>query len=151
MPFTLVLQWAPGVCSGNSGVACQINPVPIEFTIHGLWPEPNGAPSNDDFDGQKFFSYDWQNLVVILITVFSRIFVRDRPDQVLRSLFLPYRVPHGGRGMAKRGLLVSAHEAAAELAGILGEGAAAEAETAAATAEAATAAAAETAAAAAIK
>nr|GEU61794.1 ribonuclease 2-like [Tanacetum cinerariifolium] len=68
MSFTLVLQWAPGVCSGNSGVACQINPVPTEFTIHGLWPEPNGAPSTDSFNGQKLatlateLSRYWPNL-----------------------------------------------------------------------------------------
>nr|GEY31825.1 ribonuclease T2 family protein [Tanacetum cinerariifolium] len=47
------LQWPPGVCSGDSGVACQIKPVPTEFTIHGLWPEPNGAPSTEIFDPQK--------------------------------------------------------------------------------------------------
>nr|GEW05140.1 RNA-directed DNA polymerase, eukaryota [Tanacetum cinerariifolium]GEW05149.1 RNA-directed DNA polymerase, eukaryota [Tanacetum cinerariifolium] len=30
-----------------------INPVPTEFTIHGLWPEPNGAPSTEIFDAQE--------------------------------------------------------------------------------------------------
>nr|GEX56375.1 zinc finger, CCHC-type [Tanacetum cinerariifolium] len=31
----------------------QITPVPTEFTIHCLWPEPKGAPSNERFDSQK--------------------------------------------------------------------------------------------------
>ncbi|GKD41638.1 ribonuclease 2-like protein [Tanacetum coccineum] len=51
--FILAVQWPPGVCSGNSGVACQIKPVPTEFTIHGLWPEPKGAESTEIFDANK--------------------------------------------------------------------------------------------------
>nr|GEW78029.1 retrovirus-related Pol polyprotein from transposon TNT 1-94 [Tanacetum cinerariifolium] len=31
----------------------KITPMPTEFTIHGLWPEPKGAPSNERFDSQK--------------------------------------------------------------------------------------------------
>ncbi|GJR40882.1 extracellular ribonuclease LE [Tanacetum coccineum] len=51
--FILAVQWPPGVCSGNSGVTCQIKPVPTEFTIHGLWPEPKGAESTEIFDANK--------------------------------------------------------------------------------------------------
>ncbi|GJU26581.1 extracellular ribonuclease LE [Tanacetum coccineum] len=51
--FILAVQWPPGVCSGNSGVTCQINPVPTEFTIHGLWPEPKGALSTEIFDANE--------------------------------------------------------------------------------------------------
>nr|GEY33859.1 hypothetical protein [Tanacetum cinerariifolium] len=36
-----------------------------------------------------FFSYDWQNLVVILVTVFSLIFVRDGPDKFCEACSLP--------------------------------------------------------------
>ncbi|GJS80755.1 extracellular ribonuclease LE, partial [Tanacetum coccineum] len=51
--YKLAVQWPPGVCSGKSGVTCQIIPVPTEFTIHGLWPHPNGAASNETFDANK--------------------------------------------------------------------------------------------------
>ncbi|GJU67577.1 glucose and ribitol dehydrogenase [Tanacetum coccineum] len=36
--------------------------------------------------------------------------IGSRPAQVLRNLILSYRVPHGGRGLAKGSLLVSAHD-----------------------------------------
>ncbi|KAF5206776.1 hypothetical protein FRX31_003637 [Thalictrum thalictroides] len=37
--YLLAVQWPHGVCTGNSGVKCEINPVPAEFKIHGLWPQ----------------------------------------------------------------------------------------------------------------
>nr|GEX87963.1 extracellular ribonuclease LE [Tanacetum cinerariifolium] len=66
--YILAAQWPPGVCPGNSGVTCQIKPVPSEFTIHGLWPEPNGAPSTETFDANKIatvtseLNKNWPNL-----------------------------------------------------------------------------------------
>nr|GEX07349.1 ribonuclease 2 [Tanacetum cinerariifolium] len=38
--YILAVQWPPGVCSAKSRFTCQIDPVPTNFTIHGLWPEP---------------------------------------------------------------------------------------------------------------
>nr|GEU94315.1 extracellular ribonuclease LE [Tanacetum cinerariifolium] len=66
--YILATQWPPGVCDGNTGVTCQIKPVPTEFTIHGLWPQPNGAPSTEPFDANKIatlaseLSKYWPNL-----------------------------------------------------------------------------------------
>ncbi|GKD26942.1 ribonuclease 2-like protein [Tanacetum coccineum] len=46
----------------------QIKPVPTEFTIHGLWPQPNGAPSTEQFDANKIatltskLNNNWPNL-----------------------------------------------------------------------------------------
>nr|GEX57968.1 hypothetical protein [Tanacetum cinerariifolium] len=39
--FILAVQWPPGVCSGvfRSNFTCRIDPVPANFTIHGLWPQ----------------------------------------------------------------------------------------------------------------
>nr|GEX57969.1 SKP1-like protein 21 isoform X1 [Tanacetum cinerariifolium] len=39
--FILAVQWPPGVCSGvfRSNFTCRIDPVPTNFTIHGLWPQ----------------------------------------------------------------------------------------------------------------
>nr|GFD48290.1 ribonuclease 2-like [Tanacetum cinerariifolium] len=39
-----------------------------EFTIHGLWPQPNGAPSTETFDANKIatltseLNKNWLNL-----------------------------------------------------------------------------------------
>nr|GEX23617.1 RNA-directed DNA polymerase, eukaryota, reverse transcriptase zinc-binding domain protein [Tanacetum cinerariifolium] len=66
--YTLAVQWPPGVCSGNSGVTCLIKPVPTEFTIHGLWPDPDDAPSTETFDANKIatltseLNKNWPNL-----------------------------------------------------------------------------------------
>nr|GFA26421.1 hypothetical protein [Tanacetum cinerariifolium] len=40
--YILAVQWPPGVCSGvfRSNFTCRIDPVPTNFTIHGLWPKP---------------------------------------------------------------------------------------------------------------
>ncbi|GJY15431.1 extracellular ribonuclease LE, partial [Tanacetum coccineum] len=66
--YILAEQWPPGVCTGNSGVTCKIKPVPTEFTIHGLWPQPNGAASTEQFDANKIatltskLNNNWPNL-----------------------------------------------------------------------------------------
>nr|CAC50875.1 S-like RNase 29 [Antirrhinum mollissimum]CAD45641.1 S-like RNase 29 [Antirrhinum majus x Antirrhinum hispanicum] len=68
----LWLQWPPSFCS-LSRVACGRDPVPAEFTIHGLWPdnyshELNYCKSNKQLSVQiedigEWLDKDWPDLM----------------------------------------------------------------------------------------
>ncbi|PWA85625.1 zinc finger, GRF-type [Artemisia annua] len=73
--FILAVQWPHGVCS-RSGARCMMNPLPNEFTIHGLWPQPNGPPSSEGFDSPKLspitteLTKNWPDLEVAQVKSF---------------------------------------------------------------------------------
>ncbi|KAL6573539.1 hypothetical protein OROHE_001998 [Orobanche hederae] len=68
--YLLVVQWPPAVCNGISNIKskCEIKPVPTEFKIHGLWPQPDGLPTNEISDPNQLthiateLNKNWPNL-----------------------------------------------------------------------------------------
>ncbi|KAF5185107.1 hypothetical protein FRX31_025306, partial [Thalictrum thalictroides] len=54
--YLLVVQWPPGVCTGISDVSTCKKPWPLEFKIHGLWPQVSEADppkKSDQFNYNK--------------------------------------------------------------------------------------------------
>ncbi|GKC89049.1 hypothetical protein Tco_1149698 [Tanacetum coccineum] len=59
----------------------------------------------------KLLGYDWQQLVVVLVTILPEVCVGGGPTSVLRNWLFssPNRVSHGRHGLARSGLFRIAH------------------------------------------